>query len=164
MLPDTVTRELGIQNQSITRGPGPHIATTELKIIGSVHHSGEAYLSVGEVYGSLQNEHSFSIRGSTHESGHEELSIGAEYSSEFPPAASLPDRRGFSEVMNGTYEEYSDSVHIGSLVIFDTDTPEIAKVLDAVDYECYDSVELYGAVHEPGVIHVNIDKVFIMEP
>jgi len=65
--------------------------------------------------------------------------------------------------MEDTYEETTSEVYIDTLVIFDSEMPALAKVLNEVGYDCYDEVELYGSVHSTGTIEVTIDKVFLLD-
>lgn len=166
MLPDTVNNEIEVSDDTIPvdTSRGLHLATTELRIVGSVHASGEAYLTVNEVYGDLENDRAFSIDGSVHDAGHHEVDIGKSGSVEVPSKSDLPNPQGFASVMEDRYEEKSGGeVYIDSLVIFDEGVPALAKVLDNAGYDCYDEVDLYGDVHSTGTIQVTIDKVFILD-
>lgn len=164
MLPDTLSNEIDVRDDTVPvdTSSGLHLATTELKILGSVHAPGEAYLTVNEVYGNLENDRAFSIAGSVHDAGHHELNIGKSGSIQMPPASDLPSPKGFASVMSDRYKNDTTEVYIDSLVIFDADMPALAKVLNNTGYDCYDEVELYGDVHSTGEIEITIDKVFIL--
>jgi len=77
MLPDTLSNEIEVRDDTIPAdtSSGLHLAATEFKIYGSVHASGEAYLTVNEVYGNLEDDRAFSITGSVHDAGHHKLDI-----------------------------------------------------------------------------------------
>lgn len=166
MLPQTISNELGLDVQSVNidTTTGLHIAAPEFRTVGSVHASGEAYVTIKNVYGQVKNSRCFRVDGSIHKSGTEEVVIENESPLELPAAISLPDPKGFTKVMNGDFRKTTDeTIHIDTLVLFDEDEPGMIKSLDNAGFDCYDEIDITGNVHGSGTATVVIENVFIFQ-
>lgn len=166
MLPDTLTDavELDVASVDIDTSSGVHIAAPEFRVVGSVHASGEAYVTIKNVYGTVGDSRAFRVDGSVHDSGHSEVTIENEHPFKMPANPSLPSPKGFTSMMNGEFRKKGqETVNIDTLVLFDQDKPGLVKLLDEAGFDCYDEVDISGDVHSTGTVEVIIDNVFIFQ-
>ena len=138
-------------------------ATGRLDMRGSVHASGECYVTINRCHRLTKSELPFQAKGSVHKQGHSDVTIREECGlseSDVPRPAEEP--RGFASLVKDDLRLYQSSVTIGSLILAPDASPERIKGLaQSADY--YDEISLCANVHSPGELTVEIDDLYVIE-
>ena len=135
------------------------IATESISVSGSVHSSGEAYVTVERLH-SKTDDVPISVTGSVHGTAHSEVEVVESVS----PNTNLPtpaeNARGFTSMVSGDLRHEAPSIEVGRLVIIPPDGTVVAGMYDG-GYTVYDEVRLRGGVHNPAPIEVHIEDLYV---
>jgi hypothetical protein len=142
------------------------IASPEVCINGSVHASGEAYITINCLH-SIEEAVPIAVNGSIHKTGSGNVEVMQhKQETDFPEPAD--SAKGFSQLVSDELRETSNvhnpgnsSLSIEELAIFPSDHPELIVSLHNNGYSVYDRVALYGSVHATGAIDVTIDDLYV---
>ena len=135
------------------------IASPNVRFIGSIHSSGEAYVTVDTQYG--EREGAIDIRGSIHGTGYQDFTVRnrcglRDELLELPDSASgfsnfVSDRLRFTEQSNVT---------INKLAIIPPD-PRVIIAMANEGFDVYEEIEFVGSVHSVGTISANIKELYM---
>ena len=135
------------------------MAAESLTVNGSLHSSGEAYVTVERLH-SEGDTPPIRVSGSAHRTGHSEVEV----SESRAPNENLPSEaesaRGFTSMVSGDLHHESSRIEIERLAIIPGKAEAIVGMYDG-GYTVYDKVHLCGAVHDPGVVNVHIEDLYV---
>lgn len=164
MIPSTLNTQLeeNYEIVPVKTHQGIHLAATSLDVIGSVHASGEAYLSIDNLYGDITKYPHFKMYGSIHKMGNEELKIGKQHPQTEITNTNLSAKNFTDSLTERKYEIQDTNLTINSIVLYGDEKPELTHALDRAGYDCYNELEFYGDVHSSGKMTLSVEHVFIV--
>ena len=135
------------------------MATESLTVNGSVHASGEAYVTVERLH-SEGDTPPIRVSGSVHGTGHSEVEVSEFRAANDNLPSEAENARGFTSMVSGDLHHESSRIEIERLAIIPGKAEVIAGMYDG-GYTVYDKVRLCGAVHDPGAVDVHIEDLYV---
>lgn len=140
------------------------IAAENVSIRGSVHNSGEAYLSISRLHTPTGEEViPVDVSGSVHGISNDSVTVGSVVETlpeDIPEPADDPI--GFTDFVDDREEVTSRTVYIERLYVSNTEDPALVKSLGQ-HFKYVDELNIRGSVHGPGKVSVDVEDLYVVE-